>query len=177
MPRKKRRGRLITIAVVVLAVLVFIIYRFYAFGPKPSPDPLCAMASRYKMTCVNLAAPAVYDHGALIRSSLESKNDAIVALPSDYVFSDRCALSPTAIAFSQYHESPEHNVVFGSHTFNIDRNLSIGANLTLPKVAGLSLKAGPKLSEIRSIVLEADSAPYSNIDTNAFLNALSSCTV
>ena len=48
-----------------------------------------------------------------------------------------------------------------------------------PTVAdpGLTLKAGPHVSNVSSVVIEADSAQFFNIDTTEFLGILGSCRV
>jgi hypothetical protein len=174
---KPKRSHLLLAGFFTLLIAALIVYRYYIISQKDRVDPLCALAKSYGMSCAKLAVPSVYDHGAYVQSQPQDKGVQELVLPTDYIFSERCAFSPEATAFARFRESPDQRVNFGSHTFNVDRSLSVGVDLTIPKVAGLTLAAGPKLSEIRSVTLQADSAQYFNVDTNEFLTALGSCTV
>ena len=171
-----RRRKLVGF-VAIAAIGGIIAYRYVHLGAKLDADRLCALAQTYHMRCVSLASPTIYDHGAYVHLDPTQKENDQVSLPTDYVFSPQCSFAAATAAFTQFKEDPTQYVAFGTHVFRVDRHLSAGVDLNLPRLAGLSLKAGPKVSDIRSVSLEAESARYFNIDTREFLNTLSSCSV
>ena len=152
---KPKRSHLLLAGFFTLLIAGLIVYRYYIMSQKDRGDPLCALAASYGMSCTKLAVPGVYDHGAYVRSQPQDKATEQLVLPSDYVFSERCAFSPEATAFARFRESPDQRVNFGTHTFNVDRSLSVGVDLSIPKIAGFKLAAGPKLAEIRSVTLQS----------------------
>lgn len=151
------------------------------FLPSPladSGDPLCKMVSaRFSMSCVPLATPRMYDRGAIMRLSDGSSVPSANALPDDYLFSDACIFSPDALQSVSFREDPKLALDFGKHKYSVDRNAALGVDLNLPKVAGIKFKAGPKISQLRDVVLEAESMRYFNIDSQAFLTSLRSCAI
>jgi hypothetical protein len=177
---RSRRYQFAAVILLVMAVIGFgvrIYFRAPSYGN--AEDPLCKMvAGRYKMRCAPLASPKTYDRGALITTSpAEKDHDAPATLPEDYLFSSACVFSSDAIKASVFREDPDVSLDFGKHKYKVDRNASAGVDLSLPRVAGLKFKAGSKISEVREVVLEADSARYFNIDSQAFLTSMKSCAI
>ena len=181
MPMPGRRKALVSgVAVVVLGAIGFGLWVYLRPPSTPSSleDPLCKMVrERFSMRCAPLASPGVYERGALVLAPPGGEQRQATALPDDYLFSPECVFDASAVGSASFKEDPGRVVDFGKHSYKLDRNASAGVTLNLPKVAGLTFKAGPKVAEIREIVLEADSARYFNIDSQAFQTSLKSCAI
>src|SRR5260221_5204236 len=148
-------GAVVTVVLAAAGVGAWIYLR-----PSPSSgtdDPLCKMVrDRYGMKCVPLATPKTYDRGALIRTQTTENAKTTTTLPEDYLFAPACVFSPDAVLSAVFQEDPDVSLDFGKPEYTLDRNASAGVELNLPQVTGLKFKAGPKVSYVRKLVLEAD---------------------
>ncbi|MDX1702344.1 MAG: hypothetical protein R3250_17080, partial [Melioribacteraceae bacterium] len=174
------KGR-INIATIILIILLisFSIFALNIFFLNPSfKDPICDLANEtFGMSCVPLASPGVYEKGAMFSKSTEDVSKSKYKFPIDYVLSDSCYSPYTDLSFAKFVKDDEKSVNFGKHSFSINKNLSVGIELNLPKNFGIKLQAGPKISEVKSVEMEAENAILFNIDSQKFIETLNSCAI
>ena len=167
-------------ALVALAIAAFSSFALYIwFSPEGTEDALCVLAkSQFGMNCSILASPGVYEKGAVIDLPEPSNGDsARIGFPDRQIFGGACVIAPGSSDFSSFKEEPGHSVVFGKHEITLNRSVSVGAKLNIPEAASFDLQGGPKISDVRSILLSAESAQIFTIDPIAAQDALNSCNV
>ena len=172
------RWQKILVIAVISAFAVFVIHTFTT-SPISESNPLCDLAAeRFKMECVLLGSPGIYDKGAFIRSSETDASLTPLPLPEDQILAESCLLNPVEnVGLATFKEDPNKSIVFGKYSFNINRNVKLGANLNLPEAAGFQIKAGPEIAQAKTINLEADSAVFFNIDSSVFKSILNNCSL
>jgi len=145
--------------------------------PEDREDPLCALArDDFKMNCSILAAPGVYQGGAIVNVSMPSGEISKVGFPILQILGSSCAVGPTVPDFATFKEQPGQSVAFGRREFTVGRNASIGARLKVPE-ADFDLQAGPNVSDLRSVVLSADSAQVFTVDQTALQDTINACSI
>lgn len=168
-----------TLLIVIISVFILFVIYVWLNYPISKSNPLCDLAAKnFKMQCVQLASPSLYDRGAFIPFSEANDNLIPLAFPEDQILAESCLLNSVEDAeLVIFRADPNKSVVFGKHTFNINKNIALGADLNIPEAAGFTIKAGPRITQARTITLEADNAIFFNIDSSLFKSILNSCNI
>jgi hypothetical protein len=159
----------------VVCVVVFAAWVLMYPDSQLSVDPLCSLASdEFKMRCSILADPGVFSQGAIINIPAPPNDRSKITFPSQQIFSKACL-----VAAAPEDLSPQvgQSVVFGTREISISKNISAGATLNVPEAADFEIEGGPNASEVRSIVLSAESAQVLTIDRNAVQDAINKCII
>lgn len=167
-----------------LAVVIvggwFTCVHFYQPDPGPNflkNDPICIYVSdKLQLRCVvGLAAEGVLGPGHFV--SYPSTADAYtrVPFPDGDLFSDTC-LVPGEQADelqSALKKQEQPNIVsIDQFSYQIDRRFHAGAELPIPRLANLMVKAGPQFGEVKQIDMKVSTAWLKTIDVNQFLELL-----
>jgi hypothetical protein len=174
---KQSRIKLLTI-VLLVALISFVGFAIRIFHSTPTlDDPLCNLATEtFGMTCVPLASPIIYEKGAIFKRNSEESGNTNYKFPVDYILSESCFAPDEDLGFAKFVKDTSKSINFGRHSFSINKNLSIGVNLNLPQTMGSKLQAGLRISEVKSVIMEADSAQLFNIDSRKFIESINSCS-
>ncbi len=163
---------------IIASFVAFSAYLYFGH-PEDRMDALCALAQNdFKMNCSILAAPGVYERGAIV-NLVHSTADASpkIGFPIQQIFGDSCTVGISKSSFSTFQEQSGQSVIFGKREITVDRSLSAGAKLNIPEAASFDLQGGPNVSDVRSILLNAESAQVFTIDRTALQDAINSCSV
>jgi hypothetical protein len=165
-------------ALMIVGFIGFAIHLYFG-NPEDKQDSLCSLAKKdFNMNCSILAAPGVYEKGAVVNIAAAPAGEiSKIGFPVQQIFGSSCLVGPAAADFSTFKEQPGQSVVFGKREISVDRSLSAGAKLNIPEAASFDLQGGPNISDVRSIVLNADSAQVFTINQTAAQDALNACTV
>ena len=79
--------------------------------------------------------------------------------------------------FCDFQRAAGQSVDFGKGEITVNRNASIGAKLNVPEAADFYLQGGPNVSEVRSVLLSADSAQVFTINQTAVQDTINACSV
>jgi hypothetical protein len=173
-----RKMKITLSALALIAFAFFTGYIFYIQRGDDLADPLCLLATKeFKMHCSILAAPGVYERGAVVNIPKRETGESKIGFPTQQIFGPSCVMDASNVDFSVFREQPDQSVVFGKKEVAINRSISAGAKLAVPEAANFDLQAGPNISEARSVVLSAESAQIFTIDQNAVQDALNSCNI
>jgi hypothetical protein len=174
--RRKWLILLIAGAAVVVGAVLFFTLRLSS--PPPSPvvqqrDPLCQFVESKRLRCVAIfGADTLLGPGAIVDYAADSPPDTPVPLPVAALFSTSC-LVPGAQGDALKSAAKQPNkVTVPTLTYKFDRAFGMGASIPVPKVAGVELKAGPNISQLRDLALKVPMAWVQMMDENLFLDAL-----
>lgn len=193
-PQKVPNKTLLTTGVMVLVLLALswpIKKYFFDKPPKASLpeivdiDPICQSMQKLKLSCVATPmAEGVLGPGHYMDYPTAAKPDTKVTISKGSLFAGACAMQgPKAAAMladliaELKGQEQQNSVSFDDITFNLDRAFQAGADLPVPKLADLKLKAGPKLSEVQTISLKVPHAWMKIIDENQFINLLAGAAI
>src|SRR6266446_4958611 len=186
--RKKPNPYLmIGVMLVVLLLLAWPIKK-YVFDRPPKPsvpelvdvDPICQYMQKIRMNCVVApAAETVMGPGHYVKFPAVTAAHPRMPFPDGSLFDDSCAVpgAPAAALRAKMLEELEkqakdNDLSFDEITYKLDRGFEAGADLPVPKLADLKLKAGPKMSEVQGISLKVPHGYVKIIDENRFINLL-----
>lgn len=179
-------------AVLCGAIVVILVgYQFFAPPPPPPPPPpkivdqLCKFVTEEQhMSCVNvLAADTFMKPGAIVEYEPKPDGTARVSLPvSDLFASDlfgkpSCLVPGVDLASIKKRLSQPQPISIPHLSYEVNRNLNVGADVEVPKMAGFSLKAGPKWSDVGKIELANDDAWAIQLDELSAISAYKSCHI
>jgi hypothetical protein len=164
---------------------------FFDKPPKPSLpeivdiDPICQSMQKLKLSCVATPmAEGVLGPGHYMDYPTAAKPDTRVTISKGSLFAGSCALQgPKAAAMlaavlaELKSQEQQNSVSFDDITYKLDRAFQAGADLPVPKLADLKLKAGPKLSEVQTISLKVPHAWMKIIDENQFIKLLAGAAI
>jgi hypothetical protein len=190
--RQSKTFWMIGVMVVVLLVLIWPIKKwFFDKPPKTSVpefvdiDPICQSMQKLKLSCVAVPmTEGVLGPGHIIEHPSGGQPDSKVTISKGNLFAGACAMpGPRAAAMladelAELRSQEQANQAsFDDVTFKLDRTFQAGADLPIPKLANLKLKAGPKLSEVQTISLKMPHAWMKIIDENQFINLLAGAAI
>jgi hypothetical protein len=140
-------------------------------------DPLCTYVSdTLQMKCVvGLAAEGVLGPGHFVVYSPQAPAHTRVPFPDGDLFSKTCLVpgeQADALLTALKNQQQENAVAVGEFTYKLDRSFKAGAELPIPRLANLTVKAGPQLGETEQFGLDVPSAWLRVIDVNQFLELL-----
>lgn len=173
------------VMLVVLLLLAFPIRKyFYVQPPTPSTpviadiDPLCQFVSgKWQLRCVvALAAEGVLGPGHYVNYDLAATSQTKVPFPNGSLFAAPCLVpgaEATSLMSDLQKQETTNDVNFDRVTYKLDRHFQAGAELPVPKLDNLVLKAGPKLSEIQNITINAPHAWIIIVDEAQFIDLVS----
>ena len=191
---QKARRMLLMVGIMVLVLLVLawpIKKYFFDRPPKPSNpllaeiDPLCQYMQTLKLNCVvTPVAEGVLGPGHFVAYSTTVVPHPKVPFSKGDLFSAACAV-PGAKATQMRQELLEelgkqekkNALTFDDITFKLDRTFQAGADLPVPKLADLKLKAGPKMTEVQDISFKVPHGWLKIIDENQFINLLAAAAI
>jgi hypothetical protein len=177
-----------TVSIVIIAVLVG--YQYLTPPPPPPPPPplrivdhLCKFVhDEQGMTCVRvLASDTFMKPGAIVE--YRASSDDRVTLPVADLFSTdlgghaSCLVPGVDVASMRSALSQPRDISIPQMTYDVDRNLHIGADVEIPQLYGSTFKAGPKWSNVGKIDLGNDEAWAIQLDEFAAVNAYRSCRI
>jgi hypothetical protein len=151
---------------------------FFEIPPKTADnDPVCTYVSdKLQLKCVvGLAAEGVLGPGHFVSYPANPAPHTKVPFPDGDLFSKSCLVPGEQAAnllAALKQQEQENSVVVDEITFKFDRSFRAGAELPIPRLSNLVLKAGPKMTEVEEIGMKAPHAWIKIIDTNMFLDVL-----
>lgn len=163
-----------------IAVVVLLIAVLYFSKPGPPAaivDRLCEFVRSQKMDCVAaLASDNFVKPGAVVNYQPSSDGSDRIPLPVLDIFGS--CLVPGADTSDLLRELSEPKPIsIPTLTYQVDKNLQIGANLDVPQLDNANITAGPEWSSVGKIDLSVDSAWIINVDEFRTLNAIQSCKI
>jgi hypothetical protein len=174
-----KRSKWIILAIATVAVIGGAIYFYRIPSPPPPPppvvqrDPLCEFVGSKQLRCVAfLGADSLLGPGAIVDYAANSPRDTPVPLPVAAIFSTSCLVPGAEGDALKAATKVQNPVAVPNLTYNFDRSLAIGTSLNIPKIAGLDLKAGPQMGQLRDVTLKVPTAWVQMMDENLFLDAL-----
>jgi hypothetical protein len=168
---------IIIIAGTITTFIAFVAYIYLYLRPKDLEDPICALVSSQFNTlrCSILAEPSSYEKGAVVDLPEKEAKDQRIGIPDTWIFGDSCIAKEAKLDLPDFQVQPIISINFGSTSANIERELKLGWKLSASDDAKLS--AGPKISEVRSIELSADSAQLITMDLTAIQKQIDKCNI
>jgi hypothetical protein len=145
-------------------------------------DPLCAYVSdSLQLRCVvGLAAESVLGPGHFVAYPATATARTRVPFPDGDLFSTTCLVpgehADTLLAALKQQEQ-QNTVTINEITYHLDRSFQAGAELPIPRLHDLTLKAGPKTTEVQDITMTAESAWIKVIDVNALLDVIANAGI
>jgi hypothetical protein len=183
-----------TIGVIILVLLVLIWpVKRYFFDKPPTPsapqiveiDPICQYVQKLHLNCVvTPVAESVLGPGHFVAYSHVQETHAKVPFANGDLLADACMVPGTRAAEMRAKMLAElkkqettNNLPFDEITFKLDRAFQEGADLPVPRLGDLKLKAGPKVTEVQDISLKVPHGWLKIIDENQFINLLASAAI
>jgi len=183
---------MIGVMVAVLVLVAWPIKKYFFDGPpKPSTpdivdiDPICQYMQKIELNCVvTPVAEGVLGPGHFVAYSTVAVPHTKVPFPNGDLFADSCKV-PGAKATEMLarmradlnDQEQKNNLTFYEITYRLDRTFQAGADLPVPKLADLKLKAGPKMTEVQEISLNVPHGWLKTIDENQFINLLAGAAI
>jgi hypothetical protein len=192
---KNDRSKPFLITGIMLVVLLLLAWpiRMYFFDKPPKPsipalvefDPICQYIQTLHLNCVvTPAAEGVLGPGHFVAYSTTGVPHPRVPFPNGDLFSDACAVPGAKAAQLRAHmlselkkQEKKNALPFDDITFKLDRTFQAGAELPVPKLADLKLKAGPKMTEVQDISLKVPHGWLKIIDENQFIDLLAGAAI
>ena len=200
MPRKKKKSYVwyASAAIVILATAITwgpIKDRYFVQTPKVTIpefvevqakiDPLCQAVEGLQLKC--LVAPAgegVMGPGHYVSYPLLAPAHTKVPFSRGDLFDSTCVVSGVpaahlidALAAQLKAQEKTHTIKFDEITYKLDKAFKSGADLPIPDMPELKVKAGPNLSELQTISLKAPNAWIKIIDENRFIDLLTEAAI
>jgi hypothetical protein len=152
------------------------------YKPDPGPnflknDPICIYVSdKLQLRCVvGLAAEGVLGPGHFVSYPSAADAHTKVPFPDGDLFSDTCLVpgeQADALQSALKKQEQLNTVSVDQFSYQVDRRFRAGAELPIPRLANLVVKAGPQLSEVKQIDMKVSTAWLKTIDVNQFLDLL-----
>lgn len=180
------------IMLIVLLLLSWPIKKYlFDRPPKPSVpeivdvDPICQYIQKLQLNCVvTPVAEGVLGPGHFVAYSTVAVPHTKVPFSNGDLFAEACAVPGAKAAEMRAQmltelkkQEQENNLPFDEITYKIDRNFQAGADLPVPRLADLKLKAGPKMTEVQDISLKVPHGWLKIIDENQFINLLAGAAI
>jgi hypothetical protein len=148
-------------------------------------DPLCQVVEGMQLKC--LVAPAgegVMGPGHYVNYPPDIAAHAKVPFSRGDLFDSTCVVAGVSAAdliqslMAKLKAQEKTNTIkFDEITYKLDKSSKSGADLPIPKLPELKIKAGPNLSELQEISIKAPNAWLKIIDENRFINLLTEAAI
>ena len=175
MDKKNGAARAAAIAV-VLASLAFV---YWPERPFDWSSELCSrLSASYGMTCTRvLAAEGVFAPGSITRLEAGDGATERAELPSSTLLSDTCLLPGSSL--NVFHDIPVQETRIGG--LDIEdrsaRKLTKASLTALPKIADLSIEAGPAWASVRRVEFHIPGGWIRTLDEQRLADSIGNCYV
>ena len=136
------------------------------------------------MNCVAvLAADTLMKPGAIVEYDQQAGDKSSVSLPVADLFATNfsgqrtCLIPGVDVTSIQEGLAQPQPISIPQMTYQVNRNLSVGADVEIPKLYGFTFKAGPKWDDVDRIYLANDDAWLIQLDELSAKNAYRSCRI
>lgn len=158
---------------------------WHAYSNLPQDDPLCVQMRKSNLFCVaNLVGEDVLGPGQVVELPKDySQDNTRVSRSTANLFGDSCvvpgagAVGVGELLSKLRAESDGTAFVIAEINYIVNRSAGIGAEVQMPKVLGVDLKAGPEFKDARTVSLKVKDASLKQIDEFAFIQLLSDSAV
>lgn len=147
-------------------------------------DPLCQYVEGLGLKCLlSPAEEGLMGPGHYVKYAVSAANHARVPIPDGTIFDQSCFLNGTKpemvaeLLAELKGQETTNRVPFDEITFKLDKDFHAGAELPVPKLADLKLKAGPKMTEVQDISIKAPNAWVEVIDENRFIDLIAQSAI
>jgi hypothetical protein len=148
-------------------------------------DPLCQVVEGLQLKClVTPSAEGLMGPGHYVYYPPEVAAYAKVPFSKGDLFDSTCVVPGVQAAdlirdlMAQLKAQEKTNTIkISDITYKLDKTFKSGADLPIPKLPELRIKAGPNLSELQDISLKAPNSWVKVIDENRFINLLTEAAI
>ena len=129
-----------------------------------------------QLKCVNvLGSDNLLGPGAVVSFPDNANAYTRVPLPNADLFSTTCVVpgeQVNALLNSFKRQKEQNATTIPELTYDLNRSFQLGVQLPIPRLPDLTLKAGPKISEVQTVTLKVPEAWVKLIDEFAFAEVL-----
>lgn len=195
-PRRKKadyKPYFLSAIVIVAFFLAWGPVKKYFFDKRPvvTPpaivqiDPICQYVENYKLHCLSAPSPeGLMGPGHYVKYTATATDTKVPPLGEGNLFESVCIVSGvkekeavSALMTELKNQEQTNKIPLDQITYKLDKAFKAGADLPIPRLAELELKAGPKMTEVQDISLKAPNAWVKVIDENRFIDILSQAAI
>jgi hypothetical protein len=170
----------LAVTVLVAGVGYYVWDYFRPIKPNQVVDKLCKFVTEeQRMNCVAvLASDSFMKPGAIVHYQPNADGSpGLVPLPVADLLGARCQVPGVDFSSLKKDSSQQQPISIPQLIYDTNRALQAGADIDVPKLYGLTFKAGPKWSDVWSIRLTNEDAWAISLDELSALSAYKSCEI
>jgi hypothetical protein len=175
-----RFAALAGVAAIFVTMALVTAYFVGAGGPPDSgkTDPICRVVrDKLGLRCVRIYGDeALMGGGAYVKAPDRDDADQPVPSPNGHLLGQTCRV-PGAPQQDGGIETKREDTAIESVNYSLDRSLKEGADLGFTTAERMSFKAGPAISDARTMKLTVKKSQLVTIDENSMIMAYRSCWI